>query len=267
MHRRRRADEGGQRLFHPSVDRDRMMAPRSSLALSIFAALWLAGPLHAQDRPAPPETQAGELVYAKGFVHRLYRPEAPDGRVFVLLHGSGGDETTLVGLARKIDPAATLVGIRGRLVQNGVTRWYRRLSPTEFDQKDVRAEAAAFVAFLAALARDNGLDAANATFLGYSNGANLIAALSVLHPGVVRRAVLLRAMPVLADAPSADLSRTRFLTISGERDKLYFPFASRLASLLADRGAMVESRVVPSGHGIGDEDATIAAQWLAEAAN
>lgn len=248
------------------------MAPRSSLVLAALAALCMTTPLHAQEPPAKPapassQTPAGELVYAKGFVHRLYTPEAADGRVFVLLHGSGGNETTLVDLARKIDPAATLVGIRGRLVQNGVTRWYRRVTPTEFDQKDVRTEAAAFVDFLTGLARENGFDAANATFLGYSNGANLIAALSVLHPGVVRKAVLLRAMPVLAEAPSADLSRTRFLTISGERDKLYYPFASRLASLLSERGATVESRVVPAGHGIGDEDATIAARWLAEASN
>lgn len=245
------------------------MAPRSALAFAAFAALCHPIPLHAQEPVVQAAVQtippSGDLVYAKGFVHRLYKPENAGSRVFVLLHGSGGNETTLVDIARRIDPTATLVGIRGRLVQNGVTRWYRRVTPTEFDQADVRAEASAVVDFLKGLADENGFDAANVTFLGYSNGANLIAALSVLHPGVVRKAVLLRAMPVLADAPTADLSRTRFLTISGENDKLYFPYASKLASLLSDRGATVESRVVHAGHGIGEEDATIAAKWLADA--
>jgi phospholipase/carboxylesterase len=242
------------------------MAPRLSLALAACLAFSFVNvSLHAQEvsQPAASSAETPELVHAKGFVHRLYRPEQPGARVFVLLHGSGGDETTLADLARKIDPDATLIGIRGRLVQNGVTRWYRRVTPTEFDQADVRAEAAAFVTFLEGLASENGFDAANVTFLGYSNGANLIAALSVLHPGIVRKAVLLRAMPVLADAPSADLSRTRFLSISGENDRLYFPYAPKLAALLSDRGAAVESRVVAAGHGIGDEDATIAAKWLA----
>lgn len=245
------------------------MAPKLALCLAAAAALLFPAAASAQQPPAQSAVQAappqGDLVYAQGFVHRLYRPEHAGSRVFVLLHGSGGDETTLADIARRIDPSATLVGIRGRLVQNGVTRWYRRLTPTEFDQDDVRAEASAFVRFLGGLAEENGFDGADVTFLGYSNGANLIAALSVLHPGVVRKAVLLRAMPVLAEAPAADLSRTRFLSIAGEADRLYFPYAPKLAALLRDRGATVDSRIVPTGHGIGEDDAEIVAQWLAQA--
>jgi len=200
------------------------------------------------------------------FIHKLIRPEKPSGRTIILMHGSGGDETTLVSLASRIAPDAVLIGIRGRVVQDGVKRWYRRVTPTEFDQKDVRAEADAFASFLRGLAGELKLDLSAATFLGYSNGANLIAALTQLHPGLVRRAVLLRPMPVLTGAAKVDLSDTRFLTIAGENDKLYFPFAPKLEALLRGCGANVDARTIHSGHGLGDEDARIVAEWLGSAA-
>lgn len=200
-----------------------------------------------------------------GFIHKLFRPEKPSGRTIIMMHGSGGDETTLAALAAAIAPDATLIGIRGRIVQDGVKRWYKRITATEFDQQDVRTEADALVTFLQGLAKENSFDLSNVTFLGYSNGANLIAALTQLHPGLIRNAVLLRAMPVLTDMPTVDLSKTRVLTISGEKDKLYFPYAPKLADRLRNCGANVEARIIKSDHGIGDEDARIVAEWLGSA--
>ena len=203
-----------------------------------------------------------KVIPQNDFIHRLFRPDNPSGRTIIMLHGSGGDETTLASLAGAIAPDATLIGIRGRVVQDGVKRWYKRITATEFDQSDVRSEAAAFVEFLQNLAKENRLDLSNVTFLGYSNGANLIAAMTRLHPGFVRNAVLLRAMPVLHDAPQVDLSDTRILTIAGERDTLYFPFAPELADQLRSCGANVDVRVISSDHGLGEEDVQIVAEWL-----
>lgn len=197
-----------------------------------------------------------------GFIHRLFKPENPSGRTIIMLHGSGGDETTLAKLAASIAPDATLIGIRGRVVQNGVKRWYKRITATEFDQQDVRAEAEAFATFLTEFAKEQDVDLASATFLGYSNGANLIAALTQLHPDMVRKAVLLRAMPVLNEGPQVDLSSTRVLSIAGEKDKLYFPYAPALAERLSECGAHVDARVISSDHGIGEEDVRIVAEWL-----
>lgn len=205
------------------------------------------------------------VTYETAFAYQVVRPERPSGRVLVLMHGSGGDESTLVSLASRIAPDAMLIGVRGRVVQDGVKRWYKKLTATEFDQKDVRVEASAFVDFIARTARDLNVDLSAATFLGYSNGANLIAALTQLHPGLVSRAVLLRPMPVLNDAPQVDLSSSRFLTIAGQNDKLYYPFASHLEERLRGCGANVDARVIASGHNIGEEDIRIAAEWLGRA--
>lgn len=245
------------------------MASTPSLALiSLLALAGLAQSAHASDGlvTAAMLHQAAVSVDTvtreAGFIHRLFRPQKPSGRTIIMLHGSGGDETTLASLASRIAPDATLIGIRGRVVQNGVKRWYKRISPTEFDQQDVRAEAGAFVDFITKMAQEQNIDLSSATFLGYSNGANLIAALTQLHPGLVRNAVLLRAMPVLSEVVKADLSQTRFLTIAGENDKLYSRYAPQLAQRLRNCGAAVDARTIRSDHGIDAEDIRIVAEWL-----
>lgn len=201
-----------------------------------------------------PVTRTGQFVY------RWLRPDTPSGETIVLLHGSGGDEASLFRLAARIAPDATLLGVRGRVVQKGIKRWYARVTPTRFDQADIRTEAQAFAQFLTARMAAGKLDLDRAVFIGYSNGANLIAALTLLHPDLVHRAVLLRAMPVLETTPAADLKGTRFLSVAGERDRTYGPFAPELAAFLREHGA-----IVARGHLLGDEDVKVVSDWLTAA--
>src|SRR5690606_38618720 len=121
-------------------------------------------------------------------------------------------------------------------------------------QKDVRLEANAFVTFITRLAEQKELDLSHATFVGYSNGANLLAATMLLHPDMVKRAVLMRSMPVLDNTPTADLGKTRVLTLTGAADKLYSPFAPALSSLLRTSGA---------DHMLGDKDVSAIRHWVA----
>jgi phospholipase/carboxylesterase len=206
------------------------------------------------------------VTRSKAFIYRVRRSGQPSGETIVLLHGSGGNETSLFRLAAHIAPDATLLGVRGRVVQKGLNRWYARLSPVEFDQADIREEARAFVASLEAKMATERLDPERTIFTGYSNGANLIAAMALFYPDLVRRAVLLRAMPVLTAAPAADLRRARFLSVPGKVDMLYGPFAPALETLLRDRGALVDSRMVAGGHFLDEEDIKVVGDWL-KAAN
>ena len=110
------------------------------------------------------------------FVHRLHRPDNPDDSTLVLLHGTGGNETDLMPFGRRIAPRAALLGVRGRSTEEGILRWFRRLTATRFDQADIRAEAEAFASFVPEALRAYDLDPLRTTFLGYSNGANFVAA-------------------------------------------------------------------------------------------
>ena len=197
------------------------------------------------------------------FRYRMATPAKSTGKCIFVLHGSGVDETTLIPLARKIAPDATLVAARGRIPQDDGFRWFERITPTSFEQTSIRDETAAYAEFAVEVAECYGLDLKHATFLGYSNGANVVSSLMLLHPGVVRQAALLRAMPVLNTSPMTDLGANRVLIISGAADQTYGPFAPDLVTLFSQRHAEVDARIVASGHEFGDADAAIARQWLA----
>jgi phospholipase/carboxylesterase len=200
------------------------------------------------------------------FEHRLDRPDDPDGSAFMLLHGTGGNETDLMPLGRRIAPRAVLLGVRGRSTEEGIPRWFRRLGATRFDQDDIRAQAQAFASFVPQALRAHDLDPLRTTFLGYSNGANFIAAFMLLHPHVVRRAVLLRPMLVLDDPPAADLADAAVLTIAGRSDP-YGAFAPALEKALTSRGARLDARWVAAGHELTAGDVAIVQDWAGSRAH
>lgn len=208
-------------------------------------------------------SQDGALRRDLAFHYRLYGAADSTGDCFFLLHGSGVDETTLVPLAREIAPRATLVAVRGRVVQEDGFRWFARITPTRFEQASIRTETEAFAGFVADAATRHHLDLSRTIFLGYSNGANLVSSLMLLHPGLVERAALLRPMPVLDDVPATELSKVRVLMIAGAADLTYAPFAPALVTLLSRHGAEIDARIVSSGHEFGSADAAIVRQWLA----
>ena len=192
------------------------------------------------------------------FIHRVHRPQTPDGTAVVLLHGTGGNETSLLPFGARLAPNAVLLSPRGRSNDEGYPRFFRRLTAVTFDQKDIVGEAAAFAAFMEGANAAYGLDPEKTLFVGYSNGANMIGAVMLLHPGIVRNAVLLRGMNVLESMPAAGTpEKANVLMLTGEADP-YGRFAGDLERLLAARGASVEHRLLPAGHDIGPADLELA---------
>jgi phospholipase/carboxylesterase len=196
------------------------------------------------------------------FIHRFHTPDDPDGSTLVLLHGTGGDETDLMPFGRKLSPRATLLGVRGRSTEEGVRRWFRRFSATSFDQEDIRFEAQAFEAFVEGANAAYGLDPTRTIFLGYSNGANLLAAFMLLHPHLGRKAILLRAVSVLENVQDPGRSDANILMISGATDP-YGHLAPLLEQALRASGARVDARTAGSGHELDAEDIKVATNWLA----
>ena len=195
------------------------------------------------------------------FIHRFNRPAHPDGTTLVLLHGTGGNEADLMPIARRIAPHATLLGVRGRATEEGTNRWFRRVNATTYDQADLLSEAKAFAAFVKGAVTGYALAAERLAFLGYSNGASFLAAVILLHPDVVRRAILLRGIQAMETLEDADLSGTRVLVLDG-RDDPFVRDVSKLAGALRTRGAKVETQTLAVGHDLSSADVTEAARWL-----
>lgn len=195
------------------------------------------------------------------FVHRFHQPADPDGSVILLLHGSGGNETDLMPFARRIAPRATLLGLRGRSTEEGTSRWFRRHAEQSFDQDDIRFEAGALAAFVEEARTAYGLAPERLVFLGYSNGANLLAAAMLLHPELARRAILLRPAAVLEEPPVAALNDLSLLMLTGTEDP-YRDLAAPLKTALRQAGADVETHAIRAGHALTARDGDLAADWL-----
>jgi len=194
-----------------------------------------------------------------GFQHS-FEPGPETARPLLLLHGTGGNEHDLLPLGRTLAPGTALLSPRGQVSENGMPRFFRRLSEGVFDEADVVRRAADLAGFIAAARTRYGLGAPVA--LGFSNGANIAAALLLLHPDALAGAVLLRAMVPLSRPPRADLAGRPVLMLSGATDPIVpAENAARLARQLSDAGAEVEHRVLPVGHGLSQADLTLAGTW------
>lgn len=198
------------------------------------------------------------------FVHRIHMPETPGEVTLVLLHGSGGNETSLLPFGRAVATDAMLLALRGRASEEGVPRFFRRFEDGTFDRKDIVAEAEAFAEMVEAIRPAYGIDPQETVFVGQSNGANFLAAVMMLHPGLIRRAVLLRPVPVLDNPPAADASQgaAQVLIVAGQQDP-HAEDAKLLAALLGERSVAVTLKTVAAGHDIVDADRGVVADWLA----
>ena len=192
---------------------------------------------------------AHELAYIRRFEPGVDPTLLP----VLLLHGTGGDETDLVPLGREIAPGAALLSPRGNVLEGNMPRFFRRFREGLFDENDVRRRAGELANFIAEARLAYGLDQPVA--LGYSNGANIAAAVLLLHPKTLAGAILLRAMVPLADLPSPDLSGVRVLILSGLNDPIApRSSAEKLGAALAAAGARVECDNLPAGHGLTQAD-------------
>jgi phospholipase/carboxylesterase len=200
---------------------------------------------------------------APEFIHRFVPAKGGSARVLLLLHGTGGDESDLLPLGAELDPNAALLSPRGRVSENGMPRFFRRFAEGVFDEEDVIRRANELADFITAAAEKYNFAHANVTAVGYSNGANIAAAMMLVRPNAIARAILLRAMVPLAEPPLVDLSGKRVLISAGATDPIIpGENAQRLASLLRERGAATELIVQPAGHGLVQQDLVAARLFL-----
>lgn len=195
------------------------------------------------------------------FIHRFEPARDAGSPPLLLLHGTGGDENDLLGLGKMISPGSALLSPRGRVLEHGMPRFFRRLTEGVFDEADVRRRALELGEFVAEARKQYGIAAPVA--VGFSNGANIAAALLLLKPDVLSGAILLRAMVPLSDPPSARLDGKPVLLLSGQADPIVpASNSAQLAALLSQAGASVSHNILPAGHQLSQADVTLARNWI-----
>ena len=196
-----------------------------------------------------------------GFVHK-YVP-GRSTRTLLLLHGTGGNENDLIPLGRELDPEANLLSPRGKVLENGMPRFFRRLAEGIFDEEDLIRRTHELADFVQQASAAYSLNRQHLFATGYSNGANIAGSLLLLRPQTLAGAILLRPMVPIVPEPLPDLSGVPVLVVSGRYDPIVpADEAVELVQLLRKAGAEVDESLEHAGHGLTKATAEIARRWL-----
>lgn len=197
------------------------------------------------------------------FTHEYVPAANEQALTLLLLHGTGGDERSLLTLGAQLAPGAGLLSPRGKVMEGPNPRFFRRKAEGVFDMEDLIFRTHELAGWVEAAAQEYGIDPNSIIALGYSNGANIAASVLLLHPEILRRAVLLRPMVPLVPEPTPDLTGAQVLIEAGVSDPLIpLPQAERLATLLEGYGATVTFQKQPTDHRLTQADLDAAQRWL-----
>ena len=195
------------------------------------------------------------------FIHEFV--SGTSDRTLLLLHGTGGNEHDLIPLGRELDPNAGLLSPRGKILENGMPRFFRRLAEGVFDVEDLKQRTNELADFVAAAAEHYKLAADQIVAVGYSNGANIAASMLLLRSETLRSAVLFRAMVPFVPEKLPNLSSVRVWIGAGDQDPIIpASQAQRLAELLRRAGADVTIRFANATHALTDAEVKTARHWL-----
>lgn len=181
----------------------------------------------------------------------------------LLLHGTGGDETSLLEIATAVSPNRSIISVRGLVNENGNLRFFRRFAEGHLDEDDVRLRGGELNSFVSSAMAAYDVKAPIA--LGYSNGANVALAMMFMQPAILSGAVLLRSMAPFKQMPKTDLGLKQILLLNGTQDQM-IPLAAtnQLIDTLKNSNAKLTSEIIAAGHGLTQTDITHTTNFLKE---
>lgn len=199
---------------------------------------------------------------ALGFVHRFV-PSSGDATTLLLLHGTGGNEDDLIPIGQELLPGAALLSPRGRVLENGMPRFFRRFAEGKFDLEDLKLQTSVLARFIREASAKYGLDPEKILAVGYSNGANIAGSLLLSEPHLLSGAILFRPMVPFVPDSAPNLGSISVLVTAGKRDPIVAPSQTLgLIELLEGAGARVSTHWHPGGHELGDDDIESAKKWI-----
>jgi predicted esterase len=198
-----------------------------------------------------------------GFVHIFVPAEKPNSPTLLLLHGTGGDERDLLGLGRELWPGAALLGVRGKVLEKGMPRFFRRFAEGVFDVDDLKTRTNELAEFIDIAAEHYGFSKRHLVAVGYSNGANIAASLIFLHPHYLAAGVLFRAQVPFTPDLVRNFSELSVFLAGGMQDPIVpRDQTEQLAAILESGGGDVSMFWHRGGHELGEDDIDAARTWL-----
>jgi predicted esterase len=202
-----------------------------------------------------------------GFIHKFVPAQSGSSHAvtLLLLHGTGGDENDLLSLGRELWPGAALLGVRGKVLENGMPRFFRRFAEGVFDVADLKSRTEELAQFIDAAAERYDFNKKRLIVVGYSNGANIASSLILLHPHYLRAAVLFRAMVPFVPEFIRDFSHLSIFIGAGRLDPIVpTGQVEELGAIFESGGADLTISWGQGGHELAEDDIQAAKTWLSK---
>jgi len=199
-----------------------------------------------------------------GFTHK-YVPGTRDWLTLLLLHGTGGDENEMLPLGRELAPGSSLLSPRGRVLENGMSRYFRRFNDRFFDYGDMREQTLALIDFIKTAAEEYGFDYRRVVAVGYSNGANMAGSVLLHNPYALKAAVLFRPMvPFTPIIPLKQEGKQVYISAGTNDEMVPRVETEQLERMLKKAGGNVVVKWTEAGHALTPEDIAGAKEWFQE---
>ena len=188
--------------------------------------------------------------------------ENTDGPTLLLLHGTGGTEHDLLPLANRVDSNANILSVKGNVSENGMARFFRRLSEGVFDEDDLIFRTKELNAFLDQASHDYAFDRDKVIAVGYSNGANIAASLLFHYKNALKGAILHHPMVPRRNIDLPNLSGKQIFIAAGTNDPMCPAQESKdLSTFLENAQADVTVHWENFGHQLTNSEVEAAAKW------
>ena len=179
-------------------------------------------------------------------------------QTLILLHGTGGNEYDLIPLAERIQPEASILSVRGNVLEQGMPRFFKRIAMGVFDMESLKAETKNLYDFIVKASKDYNFDLKKTTLLGYSNGANIAISMLYTYDNPFQKALLLRPMVPTDVIVSKTLSDVEVVILSGKQDPIVSnDHPVRLEKQLKALHAKTFLYLLNTGHNLTQEDLNI----------
>jgi phospholipase/carboxylesterase len=188
--------------------------------------------------------------------------EKSKDKLLIVLHGTGGDETSMIPVAEYIDEKSSVLSIRGNINENGMFRYFKRIHPGVFDVENLKIETENLKMFIDNFLDKNGFNPQNISILGYSNGANILGSLIYHYGKMFGKSILMHPMIPIKDYPIVDQQSQKILITAGDNDPLVkIDETKELGELLKSNNSDLTLKIYSYGHSVSDEELLDIKNW------
>ena len=204
-----------------------------------------------------------------GFIHRFTPSNRKEAKAknplatLLVLHGTGENEEDMFPLGHEIAPEAAILSPRGRVLEAGMPRFFRRLAEGVFDIEDLKFRTNELADFIENASKLYSFDLEYMIAVGYSNGANIASSLLLLRPEILSAAILFRPMVPFIPDTLQNLISKNILICAGEWDPIVTrQNTEKLLDIFKKAHTNVSIYWQRSGHELGQEEILTAKEWL-----